>query len=97
MKEEIAQLQLDLENTEKELIGLVKTRKNLYWFMIAGVLLAPLGILWHFILCFVIFGLFGVLFATSSYITYGHTKNLNYRRNHLVQRLNELGQTTEFI
>lgn len=96
MNEEVVLLQSDLKNTETELRGIVRIQKRLYWFLAPGVLLAPLGLLWHWILCFVIFGLFGVLFATASYISYGHQKGLGRRRDHLVERLTDLGHPPEF-
>ena len=96
MNEEAAQFQLDLKNTEEELREIVRVRKHLYWFLVLGVLFSPLGFFWHWILCFVVFGLFGVLFATASYISFGHKKNLNRRREHLVERLTEMGHAPEF-
>ena len=91
MPEEINQLKTDLKNTKHELGNINKMKRHLKWFVVLGALVSPLGMMWHIALCFVIFGLFLVLFLTSYYISYGHTKGLNRRLGAIMERLNELG------
>ena len=97
MEDEITQLKLDFRNTDQELNTILLMRKKLYWFLVIGTFLAPLGIFWHFILCFLIFGLFAVLYFTSAYISYGHKNNLQRRRAYLSDRLHQLGHRIEQI
>ena len=95
MKDDLAQLRTDLKNTDNELREIVRIRKHLYWFLVLGLFTSPLGFLWHWIMCFVVFGLFGVLYATAYYISYGHTKGLNRRRDLLSEQLTNLGHPPE--
>lgn len=91
MSKEIKQLKTDLKNTEYELSNIAKMKRHLKWFLVLGALVAPVGMIWHILLSFVIFGLFAVLYLTSYYISYGHTKGLNRRVGALIERLDELG------
>jgi hypothetical protein len=91
MREEINRLETDLKNTTLEIANIEKMKRHLKWFLVLGALTAPVGFLWHLLLCFVIFGLFLILYGTAYYISYGHTKGLNRRRGAILERLQQLG------
>ncbi len=91
MREEIKRLETDLKNTTLELANIEKMKRHLKWFIILGALASPIGFFWHFFLCFVIFGLFLILYGTAYYISYGHTKGLTRRQETLSERLEQLG------
>ena len=91
MREEINRLETDLKNTNHELANIAKMKRHLKWFVVLGVLTSPIGMFWHFLISCSIFGLFFVLYGTSYYISYGHTKGLSRRREFILERLQELG------
>ena len=95
MNEEVVLLQSDLKNTETELRGIVRIQKRLYWFLAPGVLLA----LWVALALdplFCHFRPFWRVVRDRVLHLLRPPKGLGRRRDHLVERLTDLGHPPEF-